>query len=123
MKSTQDLIEDELLRFCEEGHFEALMLYNNEGIPMVEVNLFEHYSKDGIAALSAVLSQSAELTEEFHANTTVDEVSLRTANKVRIVSRPFQVDNAKLILVAIVPKNLPYRKITSAAVQKVQQLL
>jgi predicted regulator of Ras-like GTPase activity (Roadblock/LC7/MglB family) len=123
MKSTQDLIENELLRFCKEGHFEALMLYNNEGIPMVEVNLFEHYNKDGIAALSAVLSQSAELTEEFHANTTVDEVSLRTANKVRIVSRPFQVDNARLILVAIVPKDLPYRKITSAAVQKVQQLL
>lgn len=122
MKSTQALIEDELLRFCEEGHFEALMLFNNEGIPMVGVDLFEHYNKDGIAALSAVLSQSAELTEEFHADTTVDEVSLRTANKVRIVSRPFQVENTRLILVAIVPKDLPYRKITSAAVQKLQQL-
>jgi predicted regulator of Ras-like GTPase activity (Roadblock/LC7/MglB family) len=122
MKSTQDLIEDELLRLCEQGNFEAFLLFNAEGIPMASVDLSEHYDADGIAALSVVLSQSAELTEEFNADAIVDEISLRTANKFRIVSRPFQVDDIKLILVAIVPQNLPYRKITTAAVQKVQQL-
>ncbi len=122
MKSTQDLIEDELLRLCREGHFEAFMLFNAEGIPMAGVTLSEHYNKDGIAALSSVLSQSAEITEEFNVDTIVDEISLRTVNNFRIVSRPFQVDNTKLILVAIVPRNLPYRKITTAAVQKLQQL-
>ncbi len=123
MKSTQDLLEDELLRFCKEGRFEALLLFNNEGLPMVEVNSLQQYNEDGIAALSAVLSQSAELTEEFNANTIVDEVSLRTANQVRIVSRPFQVHNIKLVLIAIVPKDRPYRKITNTAIQKVRQLI
>jgi hypothetical protein len=123
MRSPQDLIEDELLGLCEKGNFEAVMLFNDEGIPMAEVGFLTHYNEDGLAALSVILSQSAALTEEFTSDAVVDEISLRTGNKFRIVSRPFQVNEIKLILVAIVPQHLPYRKITTAAVQKVQQLL
>jgi predicted regulator of Ras-like GTPase activity (Roadblock/LC7/MglB family) len=123
MRSTQDLIEHELLRLCKKGHFEAFMLFNDEGIPMAGVGFPTHYQEDGLAALSVILSQSAAMTEEFSADANVDEISLRTGNKFRIVSRPFQIDDLKLILVAIVPQHLPYRKITTAAVQKVQQLL
>jgi len=122
MRATQDLIEEELLRLCQQGHFEAFMLFNEEGVPMAGVELSEHYNKDGIAALSALLSRSVELTEEFNVDAVVDEITLRTVNNFRIVSRSFQVDAARLILVAIVPNHRPYRKITTAAVQKVQQL-
>ena len=90
---------------------------------MAGVGFPTHYQEDGLAALSVILSQSAAMTEEFSADANVDEISLRTGNKFRIVSRPFQIDDLKLILVAIVPQHLPYRKITTAAVQKVQQLL
>lgn len=122
MKSTQDLIEEELLRLCREGKFEACLLFNIEGILMAGVNLSEHVNADGIAALSVVLNQSIELTEEFQEHATVDEVSLRMANKHRIISRPFLVDDVKLILVAVVPQRLPYRRITTIAVRRVQQL-
>jgi predicted regulator of Ras-like GTPase activity (Roadblock/LC7/MglB family) len=122
MKSTQDLIEEELLRLCQQGHFEAFLLFNAEGIPMAGVDLSERYNKDGIAALSALLSRSAELTEEFNADAVVDEITLRTVNNFRIVARSFQVNTTRLILVAIVPQHRSYRKITTAAVQKVQQL-
>ena len=122
MKSTQDLIEEELLHVCEEGNFEACLLFNEEGIPMAGVDFSERFNADGIAALSVILNQSAELTQEFQCDAIVDEISLRISNKHRIVSRPFQVDDIRLILVAILPSHLPYRRITTTVVHKVQQL-
>lgn len=122
MKSTQDLIEEELLRLCQDGELEACFLFNAEGIPMAGVDLSEHLNADGIAALSVALNQSVELTEEFQENVVVDEVSLRLTNRDRIISRPFLVDDIKLILVAVVPQHLPYRRITTTAVRRVQQL-
>ena len=122
MKSTQDLIEEELLRLCHEGQFTACLIFNAEGIPMAGINLSEHVNVDGIAALSVVLNQSIELTEEFQEHAIVDEVSLRMTNKQRIISLPFLADGIKLILVAVVPQHLPYRCITTTAVRRVQQL-
>lgn len=89
---------------------------------MAGVDFSEHFDADGIAALSVVLNQSVELTSEFNEGAVVDEVSLRITDKHRIVTRPFQIDDFKFILVAIVPRDLPYRRITTTAVQKVQQL-
>jgi hypothetical protein len=36
MKAVQDHIEEELLRLCRQGQFEALLLFDEEGIPMAE---------------------------------------------------------------------------------------
>lgn len=123
MKSPQDLIEEELLRLCADGEFEALMLFNEEGIPMAEVGNAVHYNKDALGALSVLLQQSAELIKDFHSETLVNETAIRTTSKFRIVSRSFVVENLKLILVAIVPQNRPYRDITNKAVYTIQQLL
>jgi predicted regulator of Ras-like GTPase activity (Roadblock/LC7/MglB family) len=123
MKSTQDLIEEEFLRLSQQGNVEALILLNDEGIPMAEVGQFTHYNKDAIAALSVVLLQSSELIADFHSDTVVNETSIRTTNKFRIVSRPFQVEDARMMLVAIVPVSASYRNITNKAVQKIRQLM
>ena len=123
MKSTQDLIEKELLRLCVQGNFEAFMLFNDEGLPMAGVEQSTHYSKDVIAALSVALQQPVELLEDFHVDVTVHETSIRTTDKFRIVSRPFQVEGSRLILMAIVPQNGSYRKITNEAIRKIQELM
>ena len=81
-----------------------------------------HYDQDSIAALSVLLNQSAQMTEELGDDAIVDEVSLRTGNKFRIVSRPFRVADVNLILVAILANHLPYRDITTQAVQKIKDL-
>jgi hypothetical protein len=65
MKSTQDLIEEELLDLCQQGKFEAFLLFNTEGIPMAGVDFSDRFNADGLAALSVVLNQSVELTEEL----------------------------------------------------------
>lgn len=122
MKSTQDLIEEELLDLCQQGKFEAFLLFSTEGIPMAGVGFSDQFNADGLAALSVVLNQSVELTEEFQENAHVDEVSLRISSKHRIVSRPFNVDDVKMVLVAIVPHRLPYRRITTTAINRIQQL-
>ncbi len=123
MKSTQDLIEEVLLRLCVQGGFEAFMLFNEEGIPMAAAGQCIHYNDDAIAALTVVLHQSADLLEDFHADAVVNETSIRTSNKYRIVSRPFEADGINLVLIAIVPQRLSYRKITNKAVQAVQHIM
>jgi hypothetical protein len=122
MKSTQDLIEEELLDLCQKGNFEAFLLFSSEGIPMAGVDFSDQFNADGLAALSVVLHQSVELTEEFQENAKVDEVSLRISSEHRIVSRPFMVDDIPMILLAIVPSRQAYRRITTIAIRRVQEL-
>ena len=122
MKSTQDLIEEELLDLCQQGNFEAFLLFSAEGIPMAGIDFSDQFNIDGLGALSVVLNQSIELTEEFQENASVDEISLRISSKHRIVSRPFMADGIKMILLAIVPNRQPYRRITTAAIHRVQAL-
>ena len=122
MKSTQDLIEEELLNLCQQGKFEAFLLFSAEGIPMAGVDFTDKFNADGLAALSVVLNQSVELTEEFQENTLVDEVSLRISSSLRIVSRPFLVEDMKMILLAIVPNRQSYRRITTNAIHRIQEL-
>lgn len=123
MKSTQDLIEEEFLRLKEQGQIEALILFNEEGIPMAEVGDFMHYSKDTMTALSVLFHQSVELLADFETGTTINETLIRTTNKFCIVSRPFQVNEGHLMLMAIVPQNVSYRKVTNKAVRKIQQFM
>jgi len=123
MKSTQELIEAELLELCQEGRVEAFLVLNDEGIPLAEVGDFEHYNKDAVAALSVLLNQSATLLADFHEGLTTNEASLRTSNDYRIVSRPFHVEDVQFMLVAILPQQCAYRHITTQAVQKIQALM
>lgn len=122
MKSTQDLIEEELLDLCQQGKFEACLLFSAEGIPMAGVDFTNQFNTDGLAALSVVLNQSVELTEEFQADACVDEVSLRISNQHRIVSRPFMADGVKMVLLAIVHHQQPYRRLTTMLIHRVQAL-
>ncbi len=123
MKATQDLIEKELLRLCQQGQFEALLLFNDEGIPMAEVGECVHYTKDTLTALSVIFAQAVELVNDFQGDAPLNENSIRTNNKFRIVSRPIPLNEFTLTLVAIVPVQRPYRKLTNAAIQKIQQFM
>ncbi len=123
MKATQDLIEEELLRLCQQGQFEALLLFNDEGIPMAEVGQCMHYSRDTLTALSVVFAQAVELVNDFQGDAPLNENSIRTNNKFRIVSRPLLVNELLLTLMAIVPAQLPYRKITNTAIRKIRHIM
>ncbi len=117
MKSTQDLIEEEFLRLKSQGKIEVLILFNEEGIPMAEVGDFTHYI-DTITALSVLFHQSAELLADFETDATINETLIRTTNKFCIVSRPFHINEGQVVLIAIVPQNVSYRKVTNKAVRK-----
>lgn len=123
MKATQDLIEEELLRLCRQGNFEAFMLFNREGILMASAGHPVHYNSDALTALSVLFAQSDELLNDFQADASVDEIALRTVDNARIVSRSFQVEEAELILIAIVPPQISYRQITNTAVHQIQTIM
>lgn len=123
MKSTQDLIEEELLRLCQQGKIEAFFLFNEEGIPMAEVGQSTHYSHDVLTALAIVFHQTLELIQDFQPDVPIDETSIRTANAFRIVSRPVPLEDMFLILTAIVPHQHSYRKSMNCAVRTICQLM
>lgn len=123
MKSTQDLIEEEFLRLRHQGQIEAFILFNEEGIPMAEIGDFNHYSRDTITALSVWFHQFAELLADFETDTSINETTIRTTNNFRIVSRPVQINDGQLVLVAIVPLHVSYRKVTNKAIQKIQTFM
>ena len=123
MKAVQDQIEEELLRLCRQGKFEALLLFNEEGIPMAEAGECIHYNKDTLTALSVIFHQAVELFEDFEFEAPLNENSFRTSNKFRIVCRPIRLDDLKLILIAILPHQFAYRKITNAAIQHIRLVM
>ncbi len=123
MRAPQDLIEEDLLRLCSQGGFESLMLFNDEGIPMAAAGEHLHYHHEAMGALSAILRQGAELIEDFHDDTVVNETAIRTSNKYRIISRPFFVDQSKFMLIAIIPQKASYRQITNKAIKTIQTLM
>lgn len=123
MEAVQDLIEVELSRLCQQGKFEALLLFNEEGIPMAEAGECLHYNKDTLTALSVVFHQAVELFEDFEFEAPLNENSFRTSNKFRIVCRPIPLDDFTLILIAILPHQLSYRKITNAAIQHIRHVM
>ncbi|MCP4398708.1 MAG: hypothetical protein GY801_15595 [bacterium] len=123
MKSVQDLIEEKLLRLCRQGKFEALLLFNNEGIPMAEAGECVHYSKDTLTALSVVFHQAVEVFEDFEFDAPLNENSFRSSNKFRIVCRPIRIDELKLILIAILPHQSAYRKMTNEAIKHIRLIM
>ena len=123
MEAVQDLIEKELSRLCRQGRFEALLLFNEEGIPMAEAGECIHYNKDTLTGLSVVFHQAVELFDDFEFEAALNENSFRTSNKFRIVCRPIHFNELKLTLIAILPYQLTYRKITNAAIQHIQQVM
>jgi hypothetical protein len=123
LKSTQTLIEDALKKISKESGFETLLLFNDEGFPMVQIPSSFKYNKDDFTIVSSMLNDAAKTAENLDSSIKIDEVSIVAQNKSKIVGRIFYVNETRFNLVAMVPAEITHRKFTNKAVRTLSNIL
>lgn len=122
LKSVQNLIEEKLSEVSKEGNFDLLVLFNDEGLPMVQIPL-TFKNKEDFEAVSIMLNDSARVAEALNPSLKIDEASVIAQNKYKIVSRIFYVNETRFNLVALVPPEVAYRKFTNKAIKALVKIL
>lgn len=123
LKSVQNLVEEKLREISKEGNFDLLMLFNDEGLPMIQIPATFKDNKEDFAAISIMLSDSARVAETLNPSLKIDEALVIAQNKYKIVSRIFYVNGIRFNLVALIPPDIAYRKFTNKAIKALSQIL
>jgi predicted regulator of Ras-like GTPase activity (Roadblock/LC7/MglB family) len=113
---------DEILHLVNEAReFEAVVLASTDGLLIATVPT--DYDSEVTAALVALLRKVSSDAQQQLGMAEVDEVTIRSRDRVRLVCRYFVVGEQGLILVAIVPPEHYYRRVTNRAIKRIRQLL
>ncbi|HUS70213.1 MAG TPA: roadblock/LC7 domain-containing protein [Anaerolineae bacterium] len=109
--------EETLERINREGNFEASVLATPDGLPIATAPA--GYDSDVTAAMVALLKSVAQQTQDHVGMATLDEVSVRASDHIRLVCRSFQVDGEDFILAVVVPREQRYhRQLTNRAIRE-----
>jgi hypothetical protein len=122
LPSVQNLIEKKLQEISKEGRFDLLVLFSEEGLPMIQIPSSK-YDKEDFVALSILINDLAKVAEALDSSLKVDETSIMAHNKYKIVGRIFHVNGMRFNLVAIVPPEVAYRKFINKAVKTLSAIL
>jgi len=111
--------EETLERINREGNFEASVLATPDGLPIATAPA--GYDSDVTAAMVALLKSVAQQTQDHMGMATLDEVSVRASDHIRLVCRSFQVDGEDFILAVVVPREQRYhRQLTNRAIKELR---
>lgn len=100
------------------GNFRASFLVDAQGLPVAAVTY--GYDADAASAMAVLLRQVIEQAQTRINLAEADEVTIRSSDKMRLVSRYFTLGNETLTLVVIAPPDQPYRRLTSQAIKALQ---
>ena len=111
--------EETLERINREGKFEASVLATYDGLPIATAP--SDYDTEITAAMVALLRSVAQQTQDQVGMATLDEVSVRASDHIRLVCRSFRVDGEDFILAVVVPaKQRYYRQLTNRAIKELR---
>ncbi|TET53222.1 MAG: roadblock/LC7 domain-containing protein [Anaerolineales bacterium] len=119
--STSASLQGALTAAYKEGGFRAVVLASTKGLPIATVPA--GYSSDTTAALIAVLRKAGSEAQKQLGLADVDEVTIRTSDGARIVCRELTTGEQTVILVASVPPDTSYRRVTNRAVARIRKAL
>lgn len=103
------------------GRFEAVVLASAGGLPIASAPA--GYDGDVTAAIVALLRKVSSDAQQLLGMAEVEEVTIRSRDRVRLVCRQINIDKESLILVAIVPPGRFYRRVTNRAIRQIRELL
>jgi predicted regulator of Ras-like GTPase activity (Roadblock/LC7/MglB family) len=104
-----------------DRRFEVVILASQDGLPIATEPA--DYSSEVTAATVALLRKVSSETREQLGMAALDEVTIRSSDRVRLVCRYLAVGEQGLILVALVPPDRYYRRVTNRAIRHIVQLL
>lgn len=102
----------------EAGKFRASFLVDAQGLPVAAVPY--GYDADAASAMAVLLRNAIEQAQTRINLAEADEVTVRSSDKMRLVSRYFTIGNETLTLVVIAPPEQPYRRLTNQAIKALQ---
>jgi predicted regulator of Ras-like GTPase activity (Roadblock/LC7/MglB family) len=112
----------EILHEMNEGRrFKVVILASQDGLLIATEPA--DYSSEVTAATVALLRKVSSETREQMGMAVLDEVTIRCSDRVRLVCRYFTVGEQGLILVALVPPDRYYRRVTNRAIRQIRRLL
>lgn len=110
---------DAILReMNEQGKFHGAVLASNDGLTLAAVP--SPYDSDTAAAMVAMLQRVGFEARELLDMAEVDEISIFDQDRIRLVCRYVDLQGEKLILAVMVPPYQYYRRVTNAAIQRIQ---
>lgn len=113
---------DQILHLMNEaGEFEAVVLASTDGLLIATVPT--DYDSEVTAALVALLRKVSSDAQQQLGMAEVDEVTIRSRDRVRLVCRYFVVGEQGLIVVVIVPPGRYYRRVTNRVIKQIRQFL
>ncbi len=102
----------------DAGQFNASFLVDAQGLPVAAVT--SGYDTDTASAMVSMVRNAVVQLQNGINLAEADEVTTRTNDKMRLISRYFKLGEEALILVVIAPPNRSYRKLTSQAIKAFQ---
>ncbi|MBI3286646.1 MAG: hypothetical protein HYZ68_01225 [Chloroflexi bacterium] len=120
-RAAQEAFQDILLRMNAAGGFQASLVASRDGLPIVTVP--SHYDLEVAAAMGALLASVADESQARVGLESMDEVVVLGRDRKRLILRHFKVGEEVLVLAAIVPPLVPYRRHTNRAIREIEEFL
>jgi len=102
----------------EAGQFNASFLVDAQGLPIAAVT--SGYDTDTASAMASMVRNAVVRLQTGINMAEADEVTTRSNDKMRLISRYFKLGDEPMILVVISPPDRSYRKLTSQAIKAIQ---
>ncbi len=105
----------------QEGGFSRSVLATSEGLPIASTP--GNPDSELASAMVAMLQQAAAETRNQFQMPPIDELTIRTENKLRLICRTIKIDSDLMILGVIVPPGQLYRRVTNKAINRIRGVL
>lgn len=114
-------LSDIVTEMHADGDFSISVLASKEGLPIATAP--RGHNSDLAAAIIALLQKVSDETQGELGMASVDEVTIRDQDRLRLVCRNFFAGKEELILAALVPPDHYYRHVTNQAIKRIQESL
>lgn len=105
----------------KRGNFQVMVLTSIDGLPIITIP--PDYKSDLASAMVALLQKVSNDAQGQLGMSGVDEVTIRSEDRTRLVCRRVIIAGDELILVAVVSPGCPYRRIMNWAVRGIKEVL
>ena len=104
-----------------EGGFDRSVLATSEGLPIASCPMQPDHEL--ASAMIAMLQQAGTETQGNLNLAAVDEVTIRTEDRMRLVIRRIESGRDWICLCALVPAGAYYRRATNRAVRRISEII
>jgi predicted regulator of Ras-like GTPase activity (Roadblock/LC7/MglB family) len=112
---------DILSEMNQEGGFTRAVLATSEGLPIASDPMQPDHEL--ASAMIAMLHQVSLETQDHLKLAPVDEVTIRTEERVHLVCRTISTSGDWICLCALVPAGRAYRRATNRAVRRILEMI